>query len=301
MKQTRFLALFLALGLLLAACGAAAPEMDSDNGFDYGYRADLEMPAETVAAGELKSETGNLSSPVQTDRKLIKTVEIRAETESYDALLSALEEKITALSGYIESRNSGRGRFNRSCSMTIRIPAEHLGQFLSHVSENANVLSTYENTQDVTLQYVDTEARIAALETEQTRLLELLAGANNLSEILEIEARLSDVTYELERYAAQKRTYDNQVSYATIRLSIEEVQTLTPVEEPTVWQRISTGFSESLEGVSEGIVDFFVWLIVSLPYLAIWVPVTALVLFLLRRLRSRRTARRQTPPPANNP
>ncbi|MBR2057778.1 MAG: DUF4349 domain-containing protein, partial [Fibrobacter sp.] len=53
----------------------------------------------------------------------------------------------------------------------------------------------------------DTEAKIAALELERSRLMELLATANNLSEILEIEARLSDVTYELERYESHKRGY----------------------------------------------------------------------------------------------
>ena len=48
------------------------------------------------------------------------------------------------------------------------------------------IFARTEDTRDVTLQYTDTEAKITALKTEQTRLLELLAGANNLSEILEV-------------------------------------------------------------------------------------------------------------------
>lgn len=306
MKHAKLSALFLAACLLLTACGgAASTDKMMDSEIDYiesagaGNRYDA-APGETMPAGELKSESPELAPVVQTDRKLIKTVELNAETEHYDDLLTALEDKITSLSGYVESRSSGyRGRTNRSCSMTVRIPAENLGQFLSHVSENTNVLSTYENTLDVTLQYADTEAKITALKTEQTRLLELLANANNLSEILEIEARLSDVTYELERYESRKRGYDNQITYATVHLTINEVKTLTPVEDPSVWQRITEGFSESLAGVGKDLVDAFVWLITSLPYLVVWVPLTGLLLWVLGKLRRKVQKKRQSPPSEN--
>ena len=291
MKRTRFFALFLSLCLLLTACGSAAP---TDDGLFYRAEAEknamamdqIEMPFETTAAPlpeELKTESG-ITSPALTDRKLIKTVEIDAETEQYDALVTDLESKITALGGYMESRCTGTyGKSRRWSNMTIRIPAENLSGFVAHVTQEANVLSTSEQTLDVTLQYSDTETKIAALKTEQARLMELLAGANNLSEILEIEARLSDVTYELERYESQKRGYDNQITYATIHLSIEEVAVLTPVEEPTVWSRISTGFRDSLQGVGDGFVDLFVYLIAGSPYIAVCGAVLALVILLARK------------------
>lgn len=303
MKRIRFLSVFLTLCLLLTACGAGAPTKADNAESDYLYRADVEeAPMETMAAAELKTDSASgITETVQTDRKLIKTVELNAETEHYDDLLPALEDKITALGGYTESRRTGkRGSDRRWCSMTIRIPADRLGQFLTHMQEQANVLSTAEDTQDVTLQYSDTEARITALRTEQTRLLELLSQAQNLGEILEIEARLSDVTYELERHEAHKRTYDNQISYATIHLSLTEVETLTPVEEPSVWQRITGGFADSLEGVGEDLVDTFVWLIVSLPYLLIWVPLAALALVLLRKFR-RKKQKAKHPEATNDP
>ncbi len=295
MKNIRFFSLLLALCLVLTACGGAA---STDAEYDYAY--DMESPAETIAA-DLKTESGELSPVVDTDRKLIKTVSVSAETEHYDDLLTALENKISSLGGYTESRQSGtHNRKSRYSRMTIRIPAQSLGEFLTHVTENANVLNTSEQTVDVTLQYSDTEAKITALETEQARLLELLASANNLSEILEIEARLSDVTYELERYESRKRSYDNQITYATVELYIDEVQTLTPTEEPTVFERISSGFMDSLEGAGNGLVDFFVWLIVILPYLAVWVPILCLIAFLLgklRRIGQKRKQRRTTDTP----
>ena len=300
MKHTRFLTLLLCLVLLLTACGAAAPAEDMvvENGY---YNGDYEhSPGETVAVGALASDSAELSAVPDGDRKLIKTVSIDAETEHYDDLTVALDARIVALGGYVESREAGSYvRNRRSCHMVIRIPVEALSEFVAHVSENANVLSTSEQTQDVTLQYADTEAKITALKTEQTRLLELLAEAQNLGEILEIEARLSDVTYELERYESQKRSYDNRIDYATVSLTIQEVLTLTPVAEPTVWTRIRDGFLESLEGVSDGIVDIFVFLIAGSPYIVVCGAVLWAIFALIRK-QSRKPQKIKQSPPSEN-
>ena len=287
MKIRQFFAIFLCFCLLLTACGAEAPA-DKEAAHDIRYDR-TESPMEDASA-ELKTDSAaGLTALAQSDRKLIRTVSMDAETENYDALITALEEKLTALGGYTESRQTGTyGSTRRWSSMTIRIPADNLSAFVTHVSKNANVLSTSEETKDVTLQYVDTESKITALETEQARLLELLAGAQNLSEILEIEARLSDVTYELERYASQKRSYDNQITYATVRLTVEEVEVLTPVEEPSVFDRIRTGFTSSLHGVSDGLVNLFVLLVAGSPYLLVYGAVIGAILAISSRIRKRK-------------
>ena len=293
MKIRHFFAVFLCICLLLTACAAEAPA-DKEAAHVVQYDR-TESPMED-ASTELKTDSAaGLTAPAQSDRKLIRTVSMDAETENYDTLITALEEKLTALGGYTESRQTGTyGSTRRWSSMTIRIPADNLSAFVTHVSKNANVLSTSEETKDVTLQYVDTESKITALETEQARLLELLAGAQNLSEILEIEARLSDVTYELERYASQKRSYDNQITYATVRLTVEEVEVLTPVEEPSVFDRIRTGFTSSLHGVSDGLVNLFVLLVAGSPYLLVYGAVIGVLLAVSSRIRKRK--QKKAPP-----
>lgn len=293
MKIRHFFAVFLCICLLLTACGAETPA-DKEAAHVVQYDR-TESPMED-ASTELKTDSAaGLTAPAQSDRKLIRTVSMDAETENYDTLITALEEKLTALGGYTESRQTGTyGSTRRWSSMTIRIPADNLSAFVTHVSKNANVLSTSEETKDVTLQYVDTESKITALETEQARLLELLAGAQNLSEILEIEARLSDVTYELERYASQKRSYDNQITYATVRLTVEEVEVLTPVEEPSVFDRIRTGFTSSLHGVSDGLVNLFVLLVAGSPYLLVYGAVIGVILAVSSRIRKRK--QKKAPP-----
>ena len=127
---------------------------------------------------------------------------------------------------------------------------------------------------------------------EEARLLELLSQAETMTDLLEIEARLSEVRSELENYASQKRLYDNQIDYATIYIAIEEVQEYTPTEEPSLWERIRDGFKDNLEGVGEGLLDVLVWFIVSIPTLVVLAVVVLILVLIVRRIRRRRKAKK---------
>ena len=303
MKVRNMMCLLLVLALLvgLTACGGSSEAMDSNDAY---YGAEMEAPAQAPEAGLSKTESTTGSS-LPTDRKLIRTIRMEAETEDLAALTEALTERIGALGGYVEEKNLYNGSnyggyIRRSLNITVRIPADQADVFVEQVSENANIVSSTESVDDVTLQYVDTESQVKALETEQERLISLLEKAETLEEILKIEDRLTDVRYELERYASYLRTLENQVSYATIHLSITEVKEYTPVvlEEPTIWERITEGFGESLEDIGDGLTEFFVWVVVNSPYILIWGVIAGLALALLRR-RSRkrfRPVKPETPP-----
>ncbi len=292
MKTRNLLALVLALvmAFTLTACGGSS--MDSAAAEDY-----FEAPQEMVN-GALKTESGSVAE-LPADRKLIRTYRIDAETEELDTLLTALDQKVTELGGYVENREVYNGstyssRRYRSANLTIRIPAENANGFVEHVSGVSNVVSSNESIDDVTLTYVDTEARVAALETEQARLMELMEKAETLSDLLEIESRLTDVRYELESYASQLKTLENQVSYATVHLYISEVQEYTPVAEKTTWQRIAEGFVDSLEGIWDGAVELFVWVLANSPYLVLFGGIAAVAaVFLRKRKKSVKKAPRK--------
>ena len=263
------LALLLLLGLL-AGCGAkeeaAAPEAAPE-------AAPMEPMGEEVLFDESASETGGNSTTLPENQKLIRTVYMDAETQSMTELLVWMDGRVAALGGYYEQKSVYRrgsrddGSFYHSGDFMIRIPAENLDQFVAQVGENANVTSSSESTENVTLQYVSTQSRVEALEVEQARLLELLENAENMEDLLTIESRLTDVRWELENYASQLRVLDNQVNYSTIHLSVWEVDKPTVVAERTVWQKIGDGFSENAGDMWDGLVNTFIWLITVIPYL----------------------------------
>ena len=284
MRKAMALALVMLLLVSLAGCGGSASQ---DSAVEYAIEneapASKEMLTGQSASGQVAAE----------NRKLIKTVYLEAETEDLDTLLTGVEQRIEELGGYVESREIYNGssysdRRYRRADLTVRIPAENVDGFVADVSGISNVVSSNEQIEDVTLQYVDTESRVKALETERDRLLELLAQAQSMSDLLEIEARLTEVRYELESVTSQLRALENQVSYATVHLYVSEVQEYTPVEEETVWQRIGGGFLDSLEEIADGFVEVFVWVLANSPYLVLWGTVLGIVCIAGRKLRRRR-------------
>ena len=139
----------------VASKEAAAPEASAyEDGFGMteGY--------DSAGNAQDTSTTVPEETAATADRKLIKTVNMDVETREYDKLLSAVENKVTELGGYIESLDAYNGstyysyRSTRNANLTIRIPKDRLEEFQNTVSELGNVTSRSENVQDVTLTYV---------------------------------------------------------------------------------------------------------------------------------------------------
>ena len=289
MKKILSLILCLALLFCLAACGAGSGVSMKAAQAPMAGAPREEAAAMDMAAGVNNSMTGSTGSTVLPEnRKWIITVNMDVETEDLDTLLEQLDTRIRECEGYVEDQNLHNGsnyashRY-RSANLTVRIPARQVEQFTGSISGFANVTSHNLSREDITLQYTATSNRVTALETEEARLLELLAEAETMADLLEIEARLTDVRYELENFASQLRLYDNQVDYATVYLYINEVQEYTPVEEPTFLERIKNTFSDALEGLGDGIVNLAVFLVGNSPYLLTF----GLLAFVILRLAKR--------------
>ena len=306
MNKRKTVVIFMVmLVLLLSGCGAStnmsayeyaaeAPQSAAlDASYDYagsngGYTDDLykaESEAVYTEAEEAGTGGGQTKTPDQS-RKLIKDVTIHAETEEFDQLLANVESRMEALGGYMEHFNmyNGSGYYgetNRNADLTIRIPAAQLSAFVAEVAQISNITSRSESVQDVTLQYVDLESHKKSLLVEQQRLLELLEQAETIEDIIALESRLSQVRYQLESMESQLRTYDNLVDYSTVYLYINEVKKLTPVEEQTTWQKISTGFMNNLESLGKGLVNFGIGFIVASPYLLFWAVIIAIIAFMV--------------------
>lgn len=124
----------------------------------------------------------------------------------------------------------------------------------------------------------------------------MLAKAETLDDLLTIEKRLTSVRTDIEQVTSTLRLYDNQVDYATIHLSIEEVKEFTEVTEPqTTWERVRSGFGKSLKGLGNFFVELFVFLVVSLPYTVSIGAVVLLTLWICKQAKKRKI-RKNLPP-----
>ena len=302
MKKTVSLALCLLLLLgLLTGCGASTGSANTTvamKAAGLAAAAPMEAAEEMAMEASVTEDAGQTSSSaLPQNRKWIVTVYLDAETEDLDSAITGIDEHIVSMGGYVEDQRVYNGsnynsRRYRNASLTVRIPAEKADEFTARVDGIANVVSKEKNLEDITLTYTATESRMNALRTEETRLLELLAEAETMSDLLEIEARLTDVRYELERVTSQLRLYNNQVDFATIHLNLNEVQEYTPVAEPTFFERIRTTFTHALEGLGDGVVDITVFLVGNSPYLLVYGLIGTAIGLLIRRTVKARKAKK---------
>ncbi len=306
MKKYLSICLIILMSIcLLTGCGGSAKSSDAYNGlavettaaaaYAPGAGAPVEMAemeyyaeASTTDTGALRTEMGKSESSGTGDainkqnaagRKLIRTVNLSVETDDFEALLTALQEKVAALEGYIEQSDiSGKSiqyeNSRRRGHMTVRIPSTKLDQFVVSVEESGNVVNKSETTTDVTLQYSDLESKKKSLTIEQERIFALLEKADTLESIIALEERLSEIRYELESMESRLRLYDNQVEYSTVYIDMEEVKIYTPTAPETVGERIFNGFTRNLNDMKDFCVDFFVDLVAGSP---IWVPILAVI------------------------
>ena len=297
MQIRRIFALFLVVMLLisvLVACGANTESKSDRVSMDVESDSMNSVPEKGLSKTEESSQT---QTPV--NQKLIRKVYMDAETEDMDSLLSQVEQRIAQLGGYVESREiyngSSRNTKTRYGDLTIRIPAENLDQFVDQVHEVSNITSLRETTDDVTLDYVATESRVKALQTEEARLLELLSLAENMDDLLTIESKLTDVRTELEQVQSILKVYDNQVNYSTIYLDVTEVETYTVVEEPKTegfFERIGNGFVRSLNGVWTLVKELVIFWIIYMPYWGI-IVLGALITYWIIRIRKKKENQRR--------
>lgn len=324
--SVRLLALATTVLLLvsgLAACGAGASKsayvsetMAAASGGMYGEEAAAEeavadvdsaanMKMNRVAALQESGDSGadSSSSDGQVDtseipdsRKLIRNVDLSFETTDFDTFVQDIQSKTTALGGYIESSDVSGNVYTdrrRSAYFTLRIPKPQVDSFLSFAEGEANLTRKYENTQDITLQYYDTESRKKALQSEYDRLLELMAKAESVDAVIAIEQRLSEIRYQLDSFESDLRRYDNQVDYSTITVDVSETTVLTASEKSGFWSRVQANLESNIEDLCDAAIGLLIWFLSSLPVLLVLAILFFIIYRIVKVIRSRRKEKKK--------
>ena len=155
------------------------------------------------------------SSETTQERKIIKTGSLSYEVKN----LSETEEKIAAwlegFGGYIADTWTNRNNMN----VTVKVPSSSFEDAMNSTGDFGELLSRSISTEDVSENYYDLETRLETRKILQEKLESYLAGAKSISDLLEIERQLNDVTSELESMEKQFRRLSNQIDFSTISIS----------------------------------------------------------------------------------
>lgn len=253
-----------------------------------------------VSAGEIyQNENQTSAEEMYGGRKVIRTYDLSIETNDFDGVLSAIEARLAQFGGYSQnSAVNGRkpavyGDPGRSAELTLRVPAENADEFVSGVKGMGTLVNSHDYTNDITDEYFDTDSRLDVLQTELDRLKSILVETDNLADVITLESRISEVMYEIEQLTGTLRKYDALVYYTTVEINLyEENLKEGPAGAKTTGERIGEGFMNSLYGVGTFFTNLFVWLVSSLPVLAVLAAIAAAI-YLIVRAATKRSAKRR--------
>ena len=199
--------------------------------------------------------------------------------------------------GWIESssmnganyRSIARGSsYNRSASYTLRVPSSKFELLMGSLSQIGNVPYSHTYTENVTSQYYDTQARLTAYQTQETRLLEMMEKAETVSDVIAIEEKLTELRYQIESLQSALKNWDRQVSYSTIDLEVMEVSEYTPEPQQSYGQELWQALTGAFKDLGQFFKDLLVFLVSAIPTILVLTALFFIFRPLFRKLAARR-------------
>lgn len=282
----------MATALLLAGCsGGGADLMDGPAaGGRAAEPADSRAESQADAAGR---NTGDASDDAtqpadagpELGRDIIRTARLTVRTERVAAAADEARSIVRRAGGIVsaEDTSAGGSRERRRSVLTLRVPANRYAEVLDSLGQLGRVQRQETSSDDVSLQVIDVESRIASSERALVRLRELLDRAESLSDVVSLENELQRREADLEALKGQQAYLDDQTSLSTITLTLRRP---AEKEEP---EAAPAGFLAGLStgwGSLTGMLSFVVTAVgVLLPFLVLAVLLMLPLWLALRRLR----------------
>ena len=226
------------------------------------------------------------TSQAAIDRQLIQTASIALRVDDVAETATAITSYVNVIQGRIDSKNEYRNPDSSaitSADFMIKVPSDKLDEALDRLKTFGDLEGFSTSATDVTLQVVDLDARIAALQNSISSLKKLLEDASNVSDLLAAEAALTQRQSELDGLTSQRNYLADQIDLAAIWVSVYPKNSLAAIKP--------IGFIAGLEKGWEEIVKFAsnltTWSGLALPWIGLVVALLLIFKILggLRKLR----------------
>jgi Domain of unknown function (DUF4349) len=254
----------------VAADMASAPMMEQAAEYE-----EMAM-AKKAEAPQVAEQQGNASEQI-IERKIIRTGNIRFETDDLAESKKLLMARVNQLGGYVSNEAKYEHTTYAEQTMTVRVPYQKFDTLLLFVTEHAAKITNQDiNAQDVTEEFIDIQARLKTKKDLEQRYTELLKMAKNVEEILSIERQLGEVRAEIESMQGRLQYLSSQVNFSTLTISFF-------VSTPTI-ASFGGEFGEGFVNGWNNLVYFFIGLINIWPFIIIAI----IAFFAFRKWRKNR-------------
>jgi Domain of unknown function (DUF4349) len=302
--------------LVLAGCSQSREDAASGAGSlaEPGRQVASAVPSPADGSGSFTADSGTASAvggqPVGTagsdgsvkapeqlpavtalsDRSIVRTASLTLRVPDVLATSAKASALAEGLGGFVAGEKTQASPDEPSKSeavLVLRVPADRLPAMLTQLHGLGTLVSEDQSADDVTGQVIDVAARISAQKASVARIRALLAKANTLGQVVQVEGELTTRQAALESLQGQAAALADQTTLATATVAIVGPKAVAAVTTPAP---APTGFAA---GLSKGWHAFAVagtWLLttlgVLLPFLVLVVPL-AFGGYVLARRRSR--------------
>jgi hypothetical protein len=305
------LLILVILSSLTSACGTAPEpetvveyvEVEREVAAEEAYAPVLAEPGTDYAdsSAAIDPALASATTQAQTETRVIiytgdMVLVVRDTAEAIAAITELTEEK----GGYVSGSNIYQSGDVPRGSITIRIPAESYQETLADLRAMAiRVEQERANSQDVTEEFVDLQARKTNLERTEQALQDLLderRRVGSTSDILEVYRELTNIRGQIEQIEGRLRYLRNQAALSTITIELIPDVLYQPVSvagwEP---QGVAKEALQALVAALQGLVYLTIWLVIFiLPLLIILLIPVVIVIAIIRWWWKRRRTKQQT-------
>lgn len=298
MKRLIFVIVLISI-LILAACGAAQPQygMTSDMAMEMPAAAPMEesMEMERVFVENAKEGASANTDQILDDRKIIYNADMTLIVSDPAIAANDVEALINSLGGYVANMNAYRGGEDLMFyNITLRVPAEQFDAVRTSLRDMAiRVEREGVNTDDVTDQYYDLDARLRTLQATETELLALLEETRErggeVEDIMSIYRELTNIQSQIESLQGQLNRLDKLVAFSTISVDLRSDELNKPIS--TSWRPLEVlyGSFRTLVSALQGLINVLIYLVVvALPILLLLAIPVVLLFFVVRWIVRRR-------------
>lgn len=261
-----------------------------------------------------KESHENTSEITLSQEKLVYTCNLSIETTTYNDTLQKIEELISDYGGIIQSKYENDNASNwyyddyykrsgtLNCTLMLRIPSSKYKEFTKSIgSIGGKIKSKDETVDNISQQYFDTEIKIASLEKQESKLLELMDKATTIEELIQIEARLSEIDTELMKYKTEIKYMDLDVAYSYVNIELKEVleytEDNTGRKTNTFIDRLLNTLEDTIKYLGQNMEGLLFTIILISPYIILIVIIVVVYNKFLRKkvraMKERRDKKRQ--------
>jgi hypothetical protein len=249
--------------LTLNGCGRVLSPVNTNNSV-------LEMPA---AARQASANAGPRLAVGHRFTLLVPNAQIEALQQKHIAECTKLGCSILSMS----INRSDHGPINAGTS--VRIKPEAYDAFAASLAEPPAKITHHSQTaDDLAMPTLDSEKRLAAKTTLRERLTALLNDQNTktAADLITIEKELSQAQGEIEAMTAQLDNLRRRTD--TVSIDVTYVGTTAGYGEIDL-----TPLHEAVIGIGQTVVRSLSWLIYCLAAVGPWLPIIAIVWWVVRR------------------